>query len=233
MQASVFIVNESKQYTLQLKKFIESSKNLRFIGAENSVENGIEQILIIKPDIILIEVEFSVKSGFNIAETVQMFKLNPAIIFTSSSEEFAFKALPFRPFDYLVRPVNLSKFKAAIYKIISQLNDISSTRVTITRRSIDTFINVDDILYCESIRRGVNVFFDNNTFVKININIDKFYPQLFHKKFFRSHRGFIINLDHLVGIDKVETNAILMKNGQKTAIDISLENIKYLQKLYK
>ncbi|RIJ49178.1 LytTR family transcriptional regulator [Maribellus luteus] len=86
-----------------------------------------------------------------------------------------------------------------------------------------------DILYCKSNNSYTTFFFINRPPVVVSRNIKEYERQLLHHNFFRPHQSFLVNLEHLVKIDKTHGFSLVMKDN--TLIPTSMRKKKELMQI--
>jgi len=80
-----------------------------------SPKKGLEAIEDIKPDLVFLDIEMPIMNGF---ELLEQFKQIPfAVIFTTSYDQCAIKAIRFSALDYLLKPIDPKELIAAVHKV--------------------------------------------------------------------------------------------------------------------
>ena len=80
-----------------------------------SAKKGLEAIEKLKPDLVFLDIEMPVMNGF---ELLEQFKQIPfAVIFTTSYDQYAIKAIRFSALDYLLKPIDPKELIAAVHKV--------------------------------------------------------------------------------------------------------------------
>ena len=80
-----------------------------------SAKKGLEAIEDIKPDLVFLDIEMPIMNGF---ELLEHFKQIPfAVIFTTSYDQYAIKAIRFSALDYLLKPIDPKELIAAVHKV--------------------------------------------------------------------------------------------------------------------
>jgi two-component system LytT family response regulator len=86
-----------------------------------------------------------------------------------------------------------------------------------------------DILYCKSDNSYTTFYFVTLPPVVVSKNIKEFEQQLLKFNFFRPHQSYLVNLEHLVKIDK--TNGFSLVLTDKTHIPTSSRKKKELMQI--
>src|SRR4051812_1180448 len=83
-----------------------------------SAKKGLEAIEKLKPELVFLDIEMPLMNGF---ELLQQFKEIPfSVIFTTSYDQYAIKAIRFSALDYLLKPIDPKELIAAVHKIQAQ-----------------------------------------------------------------------------------------------------------------
>src|SRR6266404_5150640 len=99
------------------RKFIR-----RMLKQDNEVEiagecsNGKEAVAMIrkeKPDVVFLDIQMPEMDGFKVLETLELANL-PEIVFTTAYESYAIRAFELHALDYLLKPFDQVRFKAAL-----------------------------------------------------------------------------------------------------------------------
>jgi two-component system, LytTR family, response regulator len=146
----------------------------------------------------------------------------PRVIFTTAYREYAVDGFDLDAIDYLMKPVSFDRFLKAMDKVYQSLGSTMAKEVVtapvINNREIFIYlkvdrkmvkVNVDEILWIESIRDYIKVALKDRTLVtkqKISL-LETLLPE---NKFVRIHRSFIVS------IAKVESfNTSIVEIGER------------------
>lgn len=70
----------------------------------SSAKRALEAIEKTKPDLVFLDIEMPVMNGFELLEQFEQIPF--AVIFTTSYDQYAIKAIRFSALDYLLKPVD-------------------------------------------------------------------------------------------------------------------------------
>src|SRR5678809_1415578 len=80
-----------------------------------SAKKGLEAIERLKPELVFLDIEMPIMNGF---ELLEQFKQIPfSVIFTTSYDQYAIKAIHFSALDYLLKPVDPKELIKAVKKV--------------------------------------------------------------------------------------------------------------------
>ncbi|SRR5579862_2242732 len=80
-----------------------------------SPKTGIEAIKAKKPDLVFLDIEMPAMNGFELLEQFEQIPFS--VIFTTSYDQYAIKAIRFSALDYLLKPIDPKELIAAVHKL--------------------------------------------------------------------------------------------------------------------
>src|SRR4249919_491457 len=86
----------------------------------SEAESGLAAILRLKPDLVFLDIEMPNMNGFEMLEKLP--EINFEIIFTTSYDQYAIKAIRFSALDYLLKPVEPEELQRAVQKVTQRKN---------------------------------------------------------------------------------------------------------------
>ena len=109
-------VRALRRMEILLKNFPEIEVLELLYDADQAIKFIIEN----EPDIVFLDIEMPGKTGLEIAEELNKNVLHTRIIFVSSYDHYAIKAIKNHAFDYLLKPVDIDDLKASIERFKAQ-----------------------------------------------------------------------------------------------------------------
>ncbi|MBN2281645.1 MAG: response regulator transcription factor [Candidatus Marinimicrobia bacterium] len=160
-------------------------------------------------NLIFLDIQMPEISGLDFLKNIAT---DAEVIITTAFREFAVEGFEFNVLDYLLKPISLDRFMKAIDKFYRKRTDSSNHTMmpdseksqpqpqSIYIRSDRTFqkINVQDIIYIESIKDYVKIFTSSGMKVTKQ-SISKFEEDLSAAHFLRIHRSYLVNLERITG----------------------------------
>lgn len=167
-------------------------------------------------DIVLLDIslnreeEDTILNGVEVARRLRR-RSDVIIIFITALREYVFDGYDVGALHYLLKPVNEQKFREVMEKAVSQLQKKTEEMLMIKTGGSYVNIPVSNIVYAENTARKITLYVKDMgqpcyTFYEKMENLEK----SLREDFFRSHRGFLINLAEVSGYDHT---SITMKNG--------------------
>lgn len=194
------------------QKYINSEVSL-FEKGEKLLEHTTEF------DIILLDISLSQQrdptalNGVEVAKRIRETS-DAIIIFVTALKEYVFDVFDVGAFHYLLKPINEVKFKEVIQKAAKQVQKADNQRALVIKTGSNYVkVQISNIVYAENAARKIILHTKN-----MKENSYSFYEKMdvlerkLGKSFFRSHRGFLVNLSEVSRYDKAN---IFLKNGEK------------------
>lgn len=175
-----------------------------------------------KIDLIFLDIHLPKLKGLDFLSTL---KNPPMVIITTAYQEFALKSYDYNVLDYLLKPIEFSRFMVAVQKAAIQTNkEILTSEETVNDGLFFTVnkkkarIAFQSILYIESQRENVKIVTESNI-IQTRIAISELEKQL-PDSFLRIHRSYIVAKPK---IDFVDAQEIEIK-GKRLPIGRSYKN---------
>lgn len=128
---------------------------------------------------------------------------SPAVILTTAYHEYAIQGYEFNALDYLVKPIEFSRFLAAVKKIRQVNSEPKDPGTTRERKSLFFSVNkkkvrifTDEISYIESLREYIKVVTAQRTIIT-KMSLIQVEEMLNTENFVRVHRSFIVAKDKI------------------------------------
>lgn len=184
-----------------LKDYIAELPNLNLIAHCSDAIAALEILKNKEIDLIFLDIHLPKLKGFDFIKTLQV---RPEIIITSAFHEYALKGFEYNVIDYLLKPIEFSRFLNAVNKVAIKKPDttaVPSAQIVLPERKY-LFFNVgkksiklflDEINYVESVREYVKIFY-NNKFLLTKVKISDIEQVLLTQNFIRIHRSYIVNI---------------------------------------
>jgi len=190
--------------------YAKQTPSLQLIGTFTSAFEAISFLGKNKVDLIISDIDMPDISGIQMVKSMNS---KPLIIFATAYKEFAYAGYELNVLDYLLKPIDLSRFQRAIMKAENALIQSTQTKpVEIVAPTLDFIfvktdykiikVNVNDILYFEGYKDYVKIHCISGNPVLSLISLKNIEEKMPSTKFMRVHRSFIVALDKIESIEK-------------------------------
>jgi two-component system LytT family response regulator len=200
------------------------------IAEAGGVKEGLEQIELFKPDILLLDVEMDDGTGFDLLQLLN----SPGfqLIFATAHNKYAIDAFQHSAIDYLLKPVDGELLQKSIQKAINQirtkgldkqieilLQQLTGKSVTdkkLVLKDLDNiyFVKIADILYALAEGTYTRFYIDHMKPVTVSKNLKEYENILEPAGFIRTHHSYLVNPDKIVRFDKKDGGSLILSSGE-------------------
>lgn len=164
-------------------------------------------------------------------------EINFQVIFVSSHEKYALRAIKFSALDYILKPIDPEELISAVEKaksefehhktpqrvqtLIDNISDQSKepTRLVLKDKYGIQIVSVKDIIHLEANGSYTKFFIHEQDSLLVSKGLKNYENILSSsQQFFRCHQSYLINLDYLLRYDKREGDFQILKGGSKTPL---------------
>ncbi len=204
----VAIVDDEPIAVQRLRRMLAQEAGIAEIAEAGDGSSAISMILEKRPDLILLDVQLPDVDGFGVLEAVTQ-QYTPRVIFVTAYDEFAVKAFEANAIDYLLKPFDTDRFRAALRKAHRDF-DIDSRekmeRITAVTRQDRLVIKVEG-RYVMLRPRDLDMVEAAGNYVVIHAGSQRhmvretmasFEQRLSPERFVRVHRSVIVNVDRIL-----------------------------------
>jgi DNA-binding LytR/AlgR family response regulator len=172
-------------------------------------------------DLIFLDVYMGELSGVQTAERIRETDTQVVIVFTTTSDDYTREGYRLNAYKYLLKPVHAEDVADALDLAILKRDKAQGATISIiTEGNTPVVLPHADIVYVEALNRK-SVIYTADAEYPTTTTIDALEKLLPSPRFLRSHRSFIVNLDHVeeIGEDFIMDNGgrayIAVKNHRK------------------
>jgi two-component system LytT family response regulator len=242
MIKAIIIDDELAMQEVNSQLLSEYFPNIEQVGKANSIKKGIELINRVTPDLVLLDIELTDGSGFQLLQKLPFYDFK--VVFITGFESFAIKAIKFSAIDYILKPVNETEFQQAIQRAIElidrkeniqpQVNvlidsfkkEMQSKKLVLRTSHSMHIIDISDIHFCKSDNSYTTFYLEGGEKILVSKSLKDYEGLLNEYGFFKPHQSYLVNLNHIKKVDKTDHGFIIMKN--KKEIPISTRQMKNL-----
>jgi two-component system, LytTR family, response regulator len=209
-------------------------------------KKGLEAIEKLKPDLVFLDIEMPIMNGFELLE--QLSNISFAIIFTTSYDQYAIKAIRFSALDYLLKPIDPKELISAVQKVQEErhlpmaeqfqilLNQIQGKGGGFSKIAVPTaegfeLIYADQIICCQANDNYTHFLLKNEAKIIACRTLKEIEEQLQEFSFFvRVHNSYLVNLNEVTRYVRGEGGYLIMSDG--TSVNVSRSRKEALLKLF-
>lgn len=197
-------------------------------GIYQNGADALASILKQSPDLVFLDVEMPKMNGFEMLE--QLPSINFDIVFTTSYDQYALKAIRFSAIDYLLKPVDREELQKAVQKVMQRSQRTIAQQVEILMQKLHQppksiskialptmeglqMIPVDQIISCESDSNYTILHLKNKKKLTVSATLKEIEESLEDHSFARVHRSYLVNLNEVEKYVKGEGGYLMMSDG--------------------
>ena len=231
MKKNAIIIDDERLARNELKKMLVFHPEIEVIGEAANADEGLNLINELNPDLILLDVQMPVKTGFDLLQELE--KL-PAVIFTTAYDEYAIRAFEVNALDYLLKPIDPKRLSDAVQKFLAidekemlfsenrseiRLSLSESDQVFVKDGEKCWFVKLAEIRLFESVGNYARVFFGPNKPLILK-SLNSLEERLDPRTFFRANRKHIVNLRMIERVEPFFNGGLLLeiKGGEKIEV---------------
>lgn len=199
----VAIVEDETLYHEQLEAFLTTFKEEQHQPVEWSIYTDGDQFIdhyTSQFDIIFLDIQMPLMDGMTVAEEIRKVDQQVIIIFITNMTQYAIKGYAVDALDYVLKPINYFAFKERLLKALERLEHKKSRFITIKVKGGVVRLELKDLDYIES--QGHQLLFHTIDGIIESTGAIKHYEEVLKGDgFYRIHKGFIVNLNYVQGIN--------------------------------
>ena len=208
---------------------------IEVIGEASNITEGSELIIFRKPDVVFLDIEMPHGNGFDLLSKFEQIPFE--IVFVSSYEQYAIRALKLSALDFILKPVEIEdlfglterirqsmKVKESAFKydlLQANLNSNEQEKKIILpgKRKLEC-IFLKQIIYLKAEQNYTTIYtIDKNRIVVAKI-LKEFEETLCQENsdFVRIHKTYIVNIKHIRKFVRDEDAFIILEDGTRLEV---------------
>lgn len=213
------IIDDEKMARVIIKTLCEKVNSLKIVSEFSNAMQAIKFLNENSIDLIFLDIHMP---NFNGLDFIKTLKNPPKIILTTSDPKFAIEAFEYDFIvDYLLKPIELSRFEKAInkaqkYRGSESMRNNKNESKPDSETNNDIYVNIDrrlikidlpSIYLIEAKGDYIHIKTEDKDYV-VHSTLKKIEEKLPHSLFIKVHRSYIINIKKIIDI---EDNSVLIK----------------------
>jgi len=237
-----FLAREELQYLL------EKEKDIELLESAETGEELIELYFEHRPDVLFLDIEMPGMTGVEAAKQISKSTSNPPLfVFTTAYDSYAIDAFEIEAVDYLLKPFDQARLQQSLERVKARLHkrrEVIVEENTAPAPRADAKLLIDDgekmlvlspdaIYYAVPSQRMLEIHTENGV-IESKMTLQELEKKLEGRSFFRTHRSYLVNLDHILEITPWFNGAynITLKDKERTTVPVSRSARKSLFKKF-
>ncbi len=234
----VLVVDDEPLARSGVSQLLARDPDVRVVGECADGREAIAAIRKLGPDLVLLDVQMPELDGFDVIRTIGPDHM-PAVVFVTAYDQFAVRAFEVNALDYLVKPFDDERFRAATERAKRAVRAASSddlgnrlaallreraypSRLVVREQGRSIFVRVDDLDWVEAadyyvkLHVGKSVHLLRETMSDLERTLDP-------ERFVRVHRSAIVNLDRVREIQPYfhDEHVVILHDGTRVRLSRS------------
>lgn len=200
----------------------------------HSGEDALQVLAQFTPQLVFLDIEMPHMTGFEFLEKLPC--INFSVIFTTSYDQYAIKAIHMSALDYLLKPIDRVESIQAVDKVSKSLKNPTDLQLDVLLQKINQsknavkvialptmegleMVEIESIVHCASEGNYTNFFLTNNKKLTASRTLKDVEELLSGYSFVRVHNSFLVNLNEIRKYVRGEGGYLVMSNGN--TVDVS------------
>ncbi|HNR06985.1 MAG TPA: response regulator [Saprospiraceae bacterium] len=207
----------------------EYCPDVRVLESCSSAADGLRAIVERKPDLIFLDIEMPLMTGFDLLEKISHLPIS--VIFTTAFHQYAIKAIRYSALDYLLKPIDPEELIAAVGRYRAQLSkpvadqfrflmdklaqkEHTHRKLAIPNMEGFKLVSVDEIVSCEADDNYTHINLKNKSRITASRTLKEIQQLLEdYDLFIRIHHGYLVNLREVSQYIRGEGGYVIMTDG--------------------
>jgi two-component system LytT family response regulator len=232
------IVDDERLARVNLRKLLQPHPEIEIVGEASSCQSAVDMINMFNPHLIFLDIQLSGETGFDLLEMIDN---SIKIIFVTAYDEYAIRAFEVNAIDYLLKPVNPTRLKVSIERVISKEKaqksavksyEYSDSIYVRLNNYSSRFIKISSITFIEPVGNYSKIVTIEGKHCLVLKTLKQWQEELPDNNFVRIHRSSIINIEHVDHIEKnPDTGHMAFLKNRPEPIEVSRRYAKRLKSL--
>ncbi len=221
----VLIVDDEQHARAGIRSLLEPEADIEVVGECGEGRTALESLQVLQPDAMFLDIQMPGLTGIEVLKTATLAR-RPYTVFTTAHHDYALQAFEVAAVDYLLKPFDAARFRAALLKIRTQLDldrrangrlDMAdlmsrlpgvpaalaaiaappSDRVPVKIGRRVRFLSATHMRYITADGNYVNIHMTTGEVIHTSERISMMEEKLRAQHFLRIHRSVIINIDQV------------------------------------
>lgn len=228
------IVDDEAPARSELSYLLEEVGGVEVVAEAAGVREAIEKLKEFPIDVIFLDINMPEATGLQFAEALKRLKFPPAVVFVTAYSEHALDAFDVNAIDYLVKPVETERLSQAITRVREQVSlhvqAQRNERIPVEKAGKKILIGIDTIRFVKARDDYAYLQTDNDRFFS-TVSLAQLEKRLDGHGFFRVHRGYLVNLEHVKEVESVPGGTLLLTlDGTDDKVPVSRRRVSSLKK---
>lgn len=199
-----------------------------------SAEDGLNSLMRNGIDLAFLDIKMPHMTGFELLERLHPFTFS--VVFTTSYDQYAIKAIRYSALDYLLKPVDKEELQVAVRRATERLTPMLAQQLELLVQKMNhpaqktnrialptmeglNIISADSIISCTSSSNYTILSLKDGKKLTISRTLKEIEEMLEGHSFFRVHHSYLVNLAEVRKYIRGEGGLLIMSD--ESSVDVS------------
>ncbi|WP_187695420.1 LytR/AlgR family response regulator transcription factor [Oceanobacillus piezotolerans] len=249
MKIYTMIAEDEQLAREELIYLLEKEPDVHLLPSAMTGEQLVELYVEHEPDVIFLDVHMPGMRGVDAAKKITelSYMKVPLFVFTTAYDDYAVEAFEIEAVDYILKPYDSDRLQTAMNRIRKRLEQpekegtpqVSShvkapaAKLLIDDHDRTVVLSPDSIYYAVPFKRMLEIHTEDKVIVS-RMTLQELEKKLQGHAFFRTHRSYLVNLNHIQEITPWfnGTSNVTLRDKKQTTIPVSRAARKQLFELF-
>ena len=221
----VLLVDDERLARAELRRLLAAHPQVVIAGEAASAAEAAQQIALLQPDLLLLDVQMPGGSGFDLLQALDS---TPEVIFTTAFDHYALQAFEVNALDYLQKPIQAVRLAGALERAAFRLQLASGMprarpapqKLFIKDGERCWFVDYGEIRLFESEGNYTRVYFGAHRPLMLR-SLAQLEQKLAPQQFFRVSRQHIVKLDAVQRVTPNQAGGLELELGDGLRVEVS------------
>lgn len=226
----------------ELRFLLDQCGGIEVVGEAQNAGEAVTLCAKVEPEIAFVDLRMPGPDGIALAEALLAKHPDLSVVVISAHDDGALRAFEARVLDYLLKPVRLERLQATLERVRAARRDAATPdeassdpaepldRLAVRRKGAYVVVEIDDVIFFEVRDELVWAVTTEDRFA-LDLTLTAVTERLPEELFFRSHRGALVRLDRIRGLEPVGagTYQLVMDHPESLKVPLARERVKLLR----
>lgn len=207
---------------------------IEILGAYRTAGEGLRAIQTLRPELIFLDIQIHDSTAFDLLRQIK--EIDFEVIFTTAFDKYAVEAFRFSAIDYLLKPIAPEELQQSVKRLEKKMAKNETTqkldtlfhnfqniqgasrRIAVPVINGLVFIQVSDIIRCESEINYTTLFLKDKQKLTVARTLREFEELLTNANFYRVHNSHLVNLAYIKNYNKGKGGILTMTDNSQVEV---------------
>jgi len=231
---SIVVDDEQESRETLLRFLSKYCPDVEIVGQADSVNEAVEVIRGISPELVFLDVNMPIENGFKLFEKIS--DINFYTVFVTAYDQYAIEAFKHHAVDYLLKPIVIHELMITVNRVSKLLEDknkiqqlsallqyiktpVEQTKIALPTLEGLIYVHTMDIVRLQADDNYTSLYFKGGKKMLVSHTLAYFEDALKEQGFVRIHHQHLINLQHVEKYIRGRGGYIIMSDD--TSLQVS------------